>query len=145
MRSRSAVEVAGVALGAVAEGIWTGALAAALTAGSWVAATLFATLVVLAAAAVARRLLAGASREGVARLLALTIIIERFLALRRADVDAREFMDAMRQVLRQDRVQEALEQCDESNAPIARIMKAGILKHNRPKDDIREAIDEGRD
>ncbi len=73
-------------------------------------------------------------------IVALTIIIERFLALRRADVDAREFMDAMRQVLRQDRVQEALEQCDESKAPIARIMKAGILKHNRSREDIREAI-----
>jgi biopolymer transport protein ExbB len=75
-------------------------------------------------------------------IIVLTIIIERFLALRRADVDAREFMDAMRQVLRQDRIQEALEQCDESKAPIARIMKAGILKHNRPKDDIREAIED---
>jgi biopolymer transport protein ExbB len=75
-------------------------------------------------------------------IIVLTIIIERFLALRRADVDAREFMDTMRQVLRQDRVQEALEQCDESQAPIARIMKAGILKHNRPKDDIREAIED---
>jgi biopolymer transport protein ExbB len=75
-------------------------------------------------------------------IIVLTIIIERFLALRRADVDAREFMDTMRQVLRQDRIQEALEQCDESKAPIARIMKAGILKHNRPKDDIREAIED---
>ncbi len=75
-------------------------------------------------------------------IIALTIIIERFLALRRADVDAREFMDTMRQVLRQDRIQEALEQCDESKAPIARIMKAGILKHNRPRDDIREAIED---
>jgi len=75
-------------------------------------------------------------------IVALTIIIERFLALRRADVDAREFMDTMRQVLRQDRVQEALEQCDESRAPIARIMKAGLLKHDRPRDDIREAIED---
>ncbi len=75
-------------------------------------------------------------------IVALTIIIERFLALRRADVDAREFMDAMRQVLRQDRIQEALEQCDESKAPMARIMKAGILKHSRPRDDIREAIED---
>ncbi len=75
-------------------------------------------------------------------IIALTIIIERFLALRRADVDAREFMDTMRQVLRQDNIQQALEQCDESKAPIARIIKAGILKHNRPKDDIREAIED---
>jgi len=75
-------------------------------------------------------------------IVALTIVIERFLALRRADVDTREFMDTMRQVLRQDRIQEALEQCDESNAPIARIIKAGLLKHNRPRDDIREAIED---
>ena len=75
-------------------------------------------------------------------IVALTIIIERFLALRRADVNTREFMDTMRQVLRQDRIQEALEQCDESDAPIARIIKAGILKHNRPRDDIREAIED---
>lgn len=75
-------------------------------------------------------------------IIALTITIERFLALRRAGVDAREFMDTMRQVLRQDRIQEALEQCDESKAPIARIVKAGLLKHNRPKDDIREAIED---
>ena len=75
-------------------------------------------------------------------IVALTIIIERFLALRRADVDTREFMDTMRQVLRQDRIQEALEQCDESKAPIARIIKAGLLKHNRSRDDIREAIED---
>jgi biopolymer transport protein ExbB len=75
-------------------------------------------------------------------IIALTIVIERFLALRRADVDAREFMDTMRQVLRQDRIQEALEQCDESKAPIARIMKAGILKHNRSREDVREAIED---
>ena len=75
-------------------------------------------------------------------IVALTIAIERFLALRRADVDTREFMDTMRQVLRQDRIQEALEQCDASSAPVARIIKAGILKHNRPRDDIREAIED---
>mgnify|MGYP006291807735 CR=1 FL=1 len=72
----------------------------------------------------------------------LAITIERFFALRRATIDTREFMDTMRQVLRQNRIQEAVEICDETDAPVARIMKAGILKHDRGKEDIREAIED---
>jgi len=72
----------------------------------------------------------------------LAIIIERFFALRRADIDTREFMDIMRQVLRQNRIREAIEICDETEAPVSRIMKAGILKHDRSKEDIREAIED---
>lgn len=74
--------------------------------------------------------------------VALAIAIERFIALRRASIDTREFMDTMRQVLRQNRVQEAIEICDETDAPISRIMKAGILKYNRSKEDIREALED---
>lgn len=72
----------------------------------------------------------------------LAIAIERFVSLRRAGIDTREFMETMRQVLRQNRIQEAIEICDETDAPVARIMKAGILKHNRSRDEIREAIDD---
>ncbi len=72
----------------------------------------------------------------------LAITVERFFALRRADIDTREFMDIMRQVLRQNRIREAIEICDETEAPVARIMKSGILKHDRSKDDIREAIED---
>lgn len=74
--------------------------------------------------------------------IGLAITIERVFALRRADIDTREFMDVMRQVLRQNRIREAIEICDETDAPVAHIMKAGILKHNRSKDDIREAIED---
>lgn len=75
-------------------------------------------------------------------IVGLAIIIERLIALRRASIDTREFMDTMRQVLRQGRIPEAIEICDETDAPVARIMKAGILKHNRTKEDIREAIED---
>ena len=75
-------------------------------------------------------------------IVALAITIERFYTLRRATIDTREFMDTMRQVLRQNRLQEAIEICDETQGPIARIMKAGILRHNRSKEDIREAIED---
>jgi len=72
----------------------------------------------------------------------LAITVERFIMLRRADIDTREFMDIMRQVLRQNRLREAIEICDETDAPVARIMKAGILKNNRSKEEIREAIED---
>lgn len=75
-------------------------------------------------------------------IVGLAVTIERFISLRRASIDTREFMDTMRQVLRQNRIQEAIEICDETDAPVARIMKAGILKHDRSKEEIREAIDD---
>lgn len=78
----------------------------------------------------------------VCSVIALSIAFERFWTLRRATIDTREFMDAMRTVLRQNRIQEAVTICDETDAPVARIMKAGVLKHNRSKEDIREAIED---
>ena len=75
-------------------------------------------------------------------IVALAITIERFISLRRANIDTREFMDTVRQILRQNRIQDAVELCDETDAPIARILKAGILKHNRGKAEIREAIED---
>ena len=74
--------------------------------------------------------------------VALAITIERFFSLRRATIDTREFMDVMRTVLHQNRTQEAIEICDETDVPVARIMKAGILKHGRSKADIRESMED---
>jgi len=81
MRSRSWLDHAGLGLGAAAEGIWCGALAAALTGASWPALTVFAGVTVLAAARVARRLSVGEGRERVARLLAVTLIVVATAAL----------------------------------------------------------------
>jgi biopolymer transport protein ExbB len=75
-------------------------------------------------------------------IIAMAISIERFFTLRRAQIDTRDFMDTMRTVLRQNRIQEALDTCDETKGPIARIVKAGLLKHDRSKADIREAIED---
>ncbi len=75
-------------------------------------------------------------------IVALAVTLERLWRLRRAQTGTREFMDAMRSILRQRRIQEALTLCDESDTPVARVVKAGVLKHNRPKADIREAIED---
>lgn len=77
--------------------------------------------------------------------IALAVTLERLWRLRRAQTSMRDFMDAMRSILRQRRMQEALTLCDETDTPVARVVKAGVLKHDRPIADIREAMqDAGR-
>lgn len=78
----------------------------------------------------------------VCSVIGLAITLERLWRLRRAQTGMREFMDAMRSMLRQRRIEEAITLCDESDTPVAHIVKAGVLKHNRTKADIREAIED---
>ena len=74
-------------------------------------------------------------------IIALAIALERFYSLRRASTDLREFLDVIRTSLRQSRIEDAIQVCDDTNAPIARMVKAGILKQNRSKEDIQEAVE----
>jgi len=51
-------------------------------------------------------------------------------------------MDEIANVLKRNKIMEAIEMCDNMPGPIAHILKAGILKHDRPKHEIKEAIEE---
>ena len=73
---------------------------------------------------------------------AFAVAVERFFTLRRARINTREFMATIRTVLRQNKIAEAIEVCEKTAGPIARILKAGMLKHGRRKRDIREAIED---
>ncbi len=74
--------------------------------------------------------------------VAVAIALERFFALRKAGADTREFMDAMRNFLRQGRVQEATDTCGEAATPLARVARAGLQKHGSAKAAIREAMED---
>jgi biopolymer transport protein ExbB len=74
--------------------------------------------------------------------IALAIVIERVYHLYRARIDTRKFMDDIANVLRRNKIMEAIEMCDNTPGPIAHILKAGILKHDRPRQEIKEAIEE---
>ena len=75
-------------------------------------------------------------------IVAFAVAVERFVTLRRARINTREFMATIRTVLRQNKVAEAIRVCEKTPGPIARILKAGMLKHGRRKQDIREAIED---
>ncbi len=75
-------------------------------------------------------------------IIAMAIVIERAYHLYRAKIDTRKFMDEIANVLRRNKIMEAIEICDKTPGPIAHILRAGILKHDRPKQEIKEAIEE---
>lgn len=74
--------------------------------------------------------------------LAFGVVIERIYHLNKARVDANKFMDEIINVLKRNKIIEAIEMCNATPGPIAHIIKAGILKHDRSKAEIKEAVEE---
>lgn len=78
----------------------------------------------------------------VCSIFALAIILERFWLLYRMRIDASKFLETTVQTLKRQRVKEAIEVCDKSPHPIGLILKAGILKSDRSREDIKEAMED---
>lgn len=77
-----------------------------------------------------------------ASILAFGVVIERVYNLNRARIDSNKFMDEIMKVLKRNKIIEAIEMCNATPGPIAHIIKAGILKHDRSKPEIKEAVEE---
>jgi biopolymer transport protein ExbB len=75
-------------------------------------------------------------------IMAFAIVVERLIQLRREQIDTKQFMEQISKTLKRNRVMEALELCERTRGPIANILRAGILKHDRPRHEIREAIED---
>jgi biopolymer transport protein ExbB len=78
----------------------------------------------------------------VCSVIALTVVIERLWHLRRAMIDTESFMEKIAETLRRNKIMESIDRCNATPGPIAHILKAGILKHDRSKLEIREAIED---
>jgi biopolymer transport protein ExbB len=74
--------------------------------------------------------------------IAFAIILERLYCLRQARIDAVAFMNNIEDALKHNKIAEAVKICEDAPGPIARIIKAGILKHDRPRQEMREAIED---
>jgi biopolymer transport protein ExbB len=75
-------------------------------------------------------------------ILALAVMLERLYHLHRAKIDTKDFMTKIAASLKRNKIMEAIDMCNSTPGPIAQIMKAGILKHDRPRSEIREAIED---
>ncbi len=74
--------------------------------------------------------------------VAMMIIVERLIRLRQEEIDTKAFMEQISKSIKRNKIMEALDLCDKTGGPIANILKAGILKHDRPRNEVREAIED---
>lgn len=70
-----------------------------------------------------------------------TIFIERLMQLHRREIDTNQFIINMRKSIKEGNLVEAVQMCENTGGTIATIIKAGILKHNRGKEQIESAME----
>jgi biopolymer transport protein ExbB len=75
-------------------------------------------------------------------IFALAIILEKFLHLRRIKIDTQAFLNSILDKMKRHETKEAISICEKTDSPIAHILKAGILRYDRPRPQIKEAIED---
>jgi len=75
-------------------------------------------------------------------IFALAIILDKLWYLRKVNIETRGFLDKIIDKMKHHDTREALQICDTSLSPVAHILKAGILKYDRPRPQIIEAIED---
>lgn len=78
---------------------------------------------------------------GACSILAIAVIIERVVALRKMRINTRQFVLHVQNLVMKGKREDALLLSVKTPGPIAKITKAAIEKHDRPRDEIREAVE----
>ena len=74
-------------------------------------------------------------------LLSFTIFIERMLHLKKSEIDTNRFIINLRKIIKDGNIVEAITVCEATGGTIANIVKAGLSKHNRSKEQIENAME----
>lgn len=77
----------------------------------------------------------GCSIAGVA------IFIERLIQLKRSEIDTDTFIISMRKTIKDGNMVEAIQTCEATGGAIANIIKAGLVRHSRSKEQIEHAME----
>lgn len=75
-------------------------------------------------------------------ILSFAIILDKFLYLKKIKIDTQVFLSTVLDKMKRHQVKDALQICDQTKSPISQIIKAGILKYDRPRAHIKEAIED---
>ena len=73
---------------------------------------------------------------------AFAIILEKFWYIYKIKIDTQDFLSNILDMMKRHQIKEALEICDNTKSPISHILKAGILKYDRSRPQIKEAIED---
>jgi len=78
----------------------------------------------------------------IAGVLTLAIVIERLISLRNAEIDNEKFIKDIEESLKRRKIKEAIQLCEAQDKPVPRVIKAGLLKSDRSREEIKEAIED---
>ena len=73
--------------------------------------------------------------------IALVIVIERALVIKKASKEDTSFMDRIKDYIHDNKIDSALNLCRKTNTPYARMVEKGISRLGRPMNDIQVAIE----
>lgn len=73
-------------------------------------------------------------------MLAFAVIFSKMVQFSRMRVDSQGLLKSVFEALERQRLKEAVDICNNSNSPVAKVLKAGIMKYDRPKDELKEAM-----
>jgi biopolymer transport protein ExbB len=74
-------------------------------------------------------------------ILAIGAFIERYLALRKIDTNSRTFILQVKNLIYRKKVEEAIIVCKETLGPVAAITLTALLKRDKPREEMKEAIE----
>jgi biopolymer transport protein ExbB len=74
--------------------------------------------------------------------VALAVVIERLLRLYGARIDEARFTKQLKTMIEDDNILAGVELCENTPGPVARVCKMGLLKHDRSKAEMKEAIED---
>ncbi len=74
--------------------------------------------------------------------IAVYITIERLFVLRKAQLDVGQFMMKLRSIFQQGDVSAVLAFCSQKDAPIANIIRRGIVKHDQSDEKVRQTVED---
>ncbi|MBA2727525.1 MAG: MotA/TolQ/ExbB proton channel family protein [Parachlamydiaceae bacterium] len=78
---------------------------------------------------------------GICSIVSFTIFIERVIHLRKSEIDTNKFIMLLRKPIKEGHLVEAIRLCENTGGTISNIVKAGLLKHNRGKEQIENAME----
>jgi biopolymer transport protein ExbB len=74
-------------------------------------------------------------------IVAAAVFFERLIYLKKMDIDTAELLIRLRGSINQGNIADALQLCDEPSSAVGNIVKAGLCKHEQPRERIENAME----
>jgi len=74
-------------------------------------------------------------------LVGMAVVVERFLVLRKARINATHFILRLKSLILKDNIEEAIALCLRTEGSLPKVLERGIAKHDRDKKEVQETIE----